>query len=415
MFSLVRARFSDPQGPRWSEAAALVPSLVLTTLAIWAPWLTGSAAAAAIAIAGLIGHGSRFALRQRRPRDVELECGAGWVVVKNAGSRTQRIRSTRITGCSTARTSRGILLTLDYAKRDQPIEIEVATDDEADAIRRALGIGHAGFGVLGWNTTAMPHRGTNASGLGLAGVAALLALSSPGLAFFLGFVSMFMSVVTLTPAFSLRSIQMRHDGLQVPSPWGGWLVVPYGEIEGVERHQGLLRLRTLRGVFDVHIGWVISAHGREALVHQIESAAARARGEGRMKLPLSERVAILRRGQESAQAWVARLDTSGELLSGAGGGYRDASLDAEDLWAVLEDPDVTVDLRAAAARVLSRIPRPEVRTRIDAAVAAMHDEKTIRRVRIAVEDDANKAGAELTYLDDERLVMEAEAAARRRA
>lgn len=416
MFSLVRARFSDPQGPRWSKAAAVAPSLVLTAFAIWAPWLTGAPAAAAIVAAALIGHGSRFALRQRRPRVVELECGAGHVTIRKAGSRTQRIHATRITGCSTARTPTGVLLTLEHAKRDQPIEIEVDTNEEADMIRRALGIGHAGFGVLGWNTIATPHRGTNVTGFGLAAFAAFITLPVPGLAFFLAFVSMFMCVVSLTGGFSLRSIQMGHEGVQIPSPWGGWLVVPYAEIEVVELGAWGFRFRTQRGAFEVNVGWgTLSAHQRESLVRQIESASARARGLGAIKLPLSERVAILRRGQESAQAWVARLDTSGELLSGAGGGYRDASLDAEDLWAVLEDPDVTVDMRAAAARVLSRIQRPEVRARIDAAVAAMHDEKTIRRVRVAVENDASAAELELAYLDDERQILEAEAEARRRA
>lgn len=394
-----------------------MPSLALVAAAMWASWLTGTAAAVAVVIAAFLAHLPRLLLfRQRRPRAAELECGAGFVVVKNAGPRGQRIRASQITGCSTARTATGILLTLQHAKRAQPIEIEVDTEDDANAVRRALGIGHAGFGALGWNTTAMPHRGAMTTGLALAGLAAAMALPAPGLAWFLGFVSTFMGLTSLTSGFSLRSIAMGHEGVQMPSPWGGWLMVPYAEIEAVDREVWGLRFRTARGAFNVNVGWgVLSAHDRDSLVRQIESAAARARGEGRMKMPLSERVAILRRGQESAQAWVARLDTSGELLSGGGGGYRDASLDAEDLWAVLEDPDVTPDLRAAAARVLSRIRRPEVRTRIDAAVAAMHDEKTIRRVRVAVDDDASAAGLELAYLDDERQVLEAEALARRRA
>ena len=48
--------------------------------------------------------------------------------------------------------------------------------------------------------------------------------------------------------------------------------------------------------------------------------------------------------------WLTRLDMQGQMLS-AGPGYRGNMLDAEDLWAILEDPEAEAELRTAAARI----------------------------------------------------------------
>ena len=70
-----------------------------------------------------------------------------------------------------------------------------------------------------------------------------------------------------------------------------------------------------------------------------------------------------------------------------------------DYRAVLEDPEAEADLRAAAARVLRHSEKPETRVRIDAAVAAVRDEKVNRRLRIAIRDDVDNASQELAMLD----------------
>jgi hypothetical protein len=83
----------------------------------------------------------------------------------------------------------------------------------------------------------------------------------------------------------------------------------------------------------------------------------------------------------------------------SGHGYRGNTLDAEDLWTILEDPEAEPVLRAAAARVLRHSPAPDARVRIDAAVAAVRDESTNRRLRIAIQDDLDGASQELAFLD----------------
>src|SRR5262249_30268326 len=97
-----------------------------------------------------------------------------------------------------------------------------------------------------------------------------------------------------------------------------------------------------------------------------------------------------------------RLDMAGQMLSNAANavGYRGSNtLDAEDLWAILEDPEAEADLRAAAARVLRHSPKPETRVRIDAAVGRIRDGATNRRLRIAIQDDVESASQELAFLD----------------
>src|SRR5262249_54758348 len=107
-------------------------------------------------------------------------------------------------------------------------------------------------------------------------------------------------------------------------------------------------------------------------------------------------VDVLRRKGETAREWLVRLDMAGQMLA-SGTGYRGNTLDTEDLWAILEDPEAEAELRAAAARVLRHAP--DTRVRIDAAVAAVREESTNRRLRIAIRDDLEAASQELAYLD----------------
>jgi hypothetical protein len=81
----------------------------------------------------------------------------------------------------------------------------------------------------------------------------------------------------------------------------------------------------------------------------------------------------------------------------AGAGYRGNTLDTQDLWAILEDPEAETELRAAAARILRHAPN--TRVRIDAAVAAVRDETDGRRLRVAIADDLDTASQELAFLD----------------
>src|SRR5690606_33202402 len=119
------------------------------------------------------------------------------------------------------------------------------------------------------------------------------------------------------------------------------------------------------------------------------------------------RVEMLRRNGENPRDWLQRLDMAGQMLT-AGAGYRGNTLDAEDLWAILEDPEADADLRAASARVLRHAP--EARVRIESALAAVREETTGQRLRIALSDDLDSASEALDGLDEAERLREEYAA-----
>jgi hypothetical protein len=358
-------------------------------------------------------------LRQGRVRSSELVTGPGFIEIKKAGTRNQRIDAKSIVGGTTARTSNGILFTLSHAKRDQPIILEVESDTEADRVRHALGIGHGGFGSVGWRTT--PGRsaktgfwgrlltfliGSLVVGLGLFvsnEAAALAGVCAAQFALLAGI----LSLVGYLGAKPPPTVVMAAEGLKIQTKQG-WFTLPYDHVQNIEPVKGALRFIVPPPYHFVDVeasgnlmGGGLGPDDRDGLIKQIMSAAARARGLGASKTDVSGRVDVLRRNGESPRNWLARLDMAGRMLESTAAGYRGHTLDHEDLWAVLEDPEGDAELRVAAARVLHHSQEPETRQRIDAAVAAVRDESVNRRMRIAIRDDVDHASEELTVLDAE--------------
>ena len=95
--------FSDPQGPRASRTLPYALPVALLLLAIFGPLpevassLTGVASVAIFNLIGIVG------VRQRKARNGELECGPGYIEIKRAGTRNQRIHARDITGATTSR------------------------------------------------------------------------------------------------------------------------------------------------------------------------------------------------------------------------------------------------------------------------------------------------------------------------
>lgn len=414
----MRVSFSDPQGPRLLRAAPYLPPLALFALACAAPfWGTITALLLAAGTAGLFHAAGMIPLRQGVRRPAELECGPGYVDIKNAGMRSQRIDARMIAGATTARTSKGILFTLEHKKRDQPMLLEVESEADAEKIRHALGIGHGGFGQVGWRTTASSAQKTAwvgrlltaLIGFTICGLGFLVSDDAAGIAALMtaqfALITMILSIVGWLAQPQMQSVVMTSAGLKIQTTQG-WFTLPYGQILGIEAGPGVLNFHVPPpyNVVQVPTEGILRGSGlgpsdRDALIKQIMSASARARGLGVEKLDVSGRLDMLRRNGESPRAWLARLDMAGQMLETSSAGYRGQTLDADDLWAILEDPDAESDLRAAAARVLRHLPRPETRTRIDAAVAAVRDEATTKKLRIAIRDDVDGASHELATLD----------------
>jgi hypothetical protein len=193
-------------------------------------------------------------------------------------------------------------------------------------------------------------------------------------------------------------------------------VIPWREISGTQTFEYGITLVLHRDDERVAlIAWPRGARGgfsaqdTALFAWQILAAAQRAHGLGPKKEDLGSRVDALRRGGENVRAWLARVDVMASALT-AGAGYRGASIDVDDLWAILEDPDAEQELRIAAARMLSRADGQGTRVRIDAAIATVHDEKAARRLRVAI-TEASEAVAEAV----EELVQDEGGNAKREA
>ena len=419
----MRVVFSDPQGPRLARLVPYLPPLAMLALVLEGPWWDGLTAFFGVLLSlGLVALASILPLRQRKARPVELACGPGFVTVKKAGSRNQRIDARSITGATTARTSRGILFTLQHSKRDQPITIEVENEAEAEKIRHSLGIGHGGYGTIGWHAAA---TSTQSSGFWGRLITFVVATTIASLGLFvseeaagmtaigtvhLGLICAILGIAGWVNKPVVPSVQMTAQGLMLNTT-RGWFSVPYDHVLGIETTPKMLRfvVPPPYNVIEVEMttdlkGTGLALEDRDRLAKQIMSASARARGLGPSKNDVTGRLDVLRRNGENPRSWLERLDMTGRMLENAGIGYRGHTLDESDLWSILEDPEAEADLRAAAARVLRHLGRPETRVRIDTAVAAVRDESTSRRLRIAVRDDVDNASEELALLDAQEQI-----------
>lgn len=414
----MRVSFSDPQGPRLLRVAPYVPPLVLLGMAFASPfWGLATAAVIACGAVGLFHLAGLAPLRQGVCRPAELECGPGFVAIKTSAARSQKIHARQIAGATTSRTSRGILFTIEHKDRDQPLSIEVQSESDADKVRHALGIGHGGVGSVGWRTAPSTTAKTSWVGRLLTailaftifGIAVGVSYEAAGIAALLS--SQFAIITVILGAVGwmaqppIQSIVMTPAGLRLQTTQG-WFTIPYHQIRAIEPGDGCLSFHVPPPYNVVHVptegilrGSGLGPQDRDALVKQIMSASARARGLGIEKQDITGRLDPLRRNGESPRAWLARLDMAGQMLDSSSAGYRGHTLDADDLWTILEDPEAESDLRAAAARILRHQQLPETRVRIDAAVAAVRDESTSKKLRIAIRDDVDGASHELAMLD----------------
>lgn len=407
--------FTDPQGPKLWRVVPYVFPLFLLLFALFGP-ISGTPATL-IGVGALVAFNSLgvVSLRQKRSRNATVSLGPGYITIEGTGTRNQRIFARDIVGATTARSSTGVLLTLQHQRRDQPVTLELKDDVEASRIRHALGIGHSGFGTISWRTQSDSTTRTAFVGRMLAIILGLLTIALTTLVsadagifsgIFLGqfgLIGTILGIMGLAARPAEPSVYMAAEGLRIKTP-RGWFALPYDAVQNLDVHRRGLVFAVPEPYFKVAVERVgpsmggASEHDLKALSSQILAAAQRARGMGPRKEDITGRIDVLRRHGESARDWLVRLDMAGQMLS-AGPGYRGNSLDVEDLWTILEDPEAEPDLRAAAARVLRHSPHPNTKVRIDAAVAAVRDAVTNQRLRIAIRDDLDGASQELAYLD----------------
>jgi len=344
------------------------------------------------------------------PRDVEVRLGGGELRLVG-GARTQRVRARDVVGASTARVSHGIALTLARRDRQTPTTLVFANDEELERAREALGIGHGGLGAVTWPLvpgaahTSAPTARAIAAALSLAALVAAFAGSGElaGVALFFATFPAFLGVVWAALRDSSQTIELGPRGVTLRGYQQSQ--VPYSAISGVARtgsmfelgvHGGTLRARHRVGAL---AGAGIDDAELEILSAQLAACVGRAGGLGPQKPEATTRIDTLRRGHESARDWLARVDMAASLL--AQPGYRGGTIEREDLWLTLRDPEASEDLRAAAGRVLMRVETaPDARARVSDIVAAVREDEVQRRLRVAIFPELDPQAEELEQLDE---------------
>jgi len=343
-----------------------------------------------------------------RPRAVSLIVSRGAVAIRNSNVLNRTIRPRDVIGCTTANVENEHRLILSLKHRREPTTLSFATEDDLNHTREALAVGHGGFGRISaplvWGGIGPLFGVAYFCALVAVGLAVaagrrfsmeqtiLLAYASPGLIPY---------ILWRRPKPPFNVFTMASDGVFFATRGVGNFI-PYSSIEEVafDAHSLMLDLTLAIDAPFVLLGRetkatpltrhrrvslrAVAPGVRRSLVAALADAMARARGAVKPKPPIAFPISSLRIGSDEAiSSWVARLDAL--AASATTGGYRAGHVDPEDLWHIYEDPDFPPDIRAAAARVLSRAAK-DSSLRIEEGTATFHEAKDIKRVRIALQE-----------------------------
>ena len=327
----------------------------------------------------------------------------GSIGIVEAGLLDQPVHASSVVGASTARTMDGVTLALvRRGSPERPLVLDFDREGDLDAVRRALGLGHFGFGEVGWPTRV---RSTVLQGSALLAIAWLaMALCS---AFNLELPAFALALVVLPAtvvALLVACVQNPHGPRVALTPAGVRFTdlpvwIPAHPLRGRARRER----RPAPGFAS-----------RRTPVRCTSRWASRSRKSGRISSRrFSGGVSRPRRGTpaahaaraarapgakgESERAWLQRIDAAAASIASAEA-YRGSDLDPRDLWAALESPDAPARVRAAAARVLARVAPDEAKTRVAQVLASDRDPRACACIRVALEEDVETAARELEAL-----------------
>jgi hypothetical protein len=399
------ARVCDPAGPRWWRVLVTTGIAPLALLGGAMPWSTSWRAASVLtAVAWLVL--VRLVVPRLRTRRCELVLEPGAVRLRRAGAASQRIHAEDIRAASTARLASGFSLALTrYGEGDRPLWLELERSEDVDAVRRALGIGHAGFGEVSWP----PRRGVfhgNRTLLDL--IAAVLWLGALW-AIASGWTE---AAITLAATFVVTTIGAVTLGLATRPARFGLTLSPRGlgvieegrlferrwqDVFTADGQGDDIALRTATGVQHVSLRGALPEE-REHIAAQIRSAALRARGEGPLPPGIPTSLSVLVPRGEDPRAWIERVDATAASLQQRDG-YRVAGVEERELWETLESTDAPPALRAASARILARVAPEHAGPRIALVLSQEHDPAARDRILGALEEDVELAAQALERLD----------------
>lgn len=351
---------------------------------------------------------------QRRPRELELVCKRGVVAIPGG----VKIRARDLLGATSARHEGRVSLLLSHkARRGRPIILDLPDDAALMTVCRSLGIGHHGFGYVDAVIAAPPVTRVRSLLAGLLAPFTIAMLAWPdetlGALVALGVVGWVLAVAaswSATLNFA-RSVRLTNGGVFVPR----WRLAPafvgFDKMEDARFDRELLVLTAREpdgsvAPVPVTVGtsrWNRFAPSEPEIAHlasQLHAAVERAHGMAAPERAPEAFASVLERTPgESLRDWLARVDT---IAMGAPGYRSTATASATELWEVLEDPDATPNVRAAAARMLKRLAPDELRVRVAEVLSTVRDERARVRIAASIDDDALAKEEELELRERKR-------------
>ncbi len=415
----MRARLHDPFGPRIPRL--IVPLLGAACMAVAVYWrlVDGPPFSACFFVGLALTILGSLVVGRHAPRGVSIVVTEGGIRIRHAGVLRQTLRARNVVAAYVSESPQGVALSLAYRGRAHtPIVLALAPSD-ARSVCEALCIGRRGFGTLSW---AVLRRDGHiwSTAIRVAGavcalcLAAMAAAQSPEALVALPTFLLVVPLPVLALAFAIHArvtrargcLALNESAVRVPVGDGTYRV-PYASIVRVDDKVDGLRLvraPASRSVF-ARIDRVRHARNgmtvaeRAIVILQIETAAKHAR-EAAAAPDISATSTLARRSDEGHHAWLMRLEAAAQLISaGAAGGYRGNGIAEGDLWVALESHEASAEIRAAAARVLSRVAAGDATHRINAIVSAMRDGDAAKRIRVAMDPDLDAACQALDELD----------------
>jgi hypothetical protein len=324
----------------------------------------------------------------------------------------ERVAREELVEGETRATETGAIVRIQRRGVRPPIEVAVASVEQAEALLRALGL-HVSQRLdrfrVGPPVAAHPSliywvMLTTLMLLGVVGTAIHALIDGSGAFLAIGFPLVLGAV--FAGLFSSTDLTIGADGVTLR--WLGRLrFVPFGEVDVVMPFQdgfgnrvsagALIRLKNGR---EIRIPVADSLMKPEVL--SVVKALATALTSYR-EVDASSDASALRRGQTSVAAWIQRLRSMGL------GSHRTAALDVDLLWRVVEDRTALPSARAAAAVALGNDASEATRVRLrDVAEASIAP-----KLRIAIEAAADEEEATLEAALAELEAADGESVSRR--
>jgi phage shock protein PspC (stress-responsive transcriptional regulator) len=344
-------------------------SLLLTAAGVWGvatalhivgalpPW--GALVEQGLAMALLVA----FAMnqwRERRRGTVRADADGLWLDGARIASR-RRIGSAYLLSFDTP-------VVRVHCRRALPFDVRLDDDEAARALLDALGFG-IGQSIAAFRVFYGGRRGYWEAVV----AAAIIAGVMGGLGGALGHrAGLLRSVLVMSAVLSVGALflyvrtsarlEVGSDGLLVRRP-GRHEFIPYGQLQGVSLDENDIVLTTPAGeCVRVTTGTsTAQLEMRDALVRRIQEAReAFARGHAAGSV-----AALVAPGGRPVERWLHDLRHLTDVRD-----YREATLDRDRLWDLLDDPSVPAATRAGAAVALAAGDDPDARARLRVAAEA---------------------------------------------